>query len=295
MRGHPRRLDELMPTLIRVHERLDADMNLDALATLFGYSPFHFHRVFATAVGETPKQHVDRVRLERARYLLAVTDLRVLEIGLDLGFKSHETFTRAFKRFTGTTPVRYRRTARQAQADRLKRNQDFRGDGCRLSDVDFVMLPAVPLLAIRRLGSYDSLPVPFSSSDTLWPRMVRRAREAGVPVRHEAWVISYDDPTVTPADQQRLDACMPAGAMIEEQQQVRCLPFPGGRYGRIRHLGPLDSVSQAYSNLADGIRRSDAFVFDAGPPLQIFRAIRLAGDPDLNHTEIYFPVRRRQR
>src|SRR5215216_1963430 len=110
-------LRDVTPLLIDVQHRLDADINLEALARQFGYSPFHFHRVFSKTVGETPKQHVDRLRLERAAYKLAITDDSVLDIALSVGFKNHETFSRAFKRAFGYTPRDYRRACKAAQVD----------------------------------------------------------------------------------------------------------------------------------------------------------------------------------
>ena len=45
---------------------LDEDVSLSALADQAGLSPAHLQRVFAAAVGETPKQLTLRLRLARA-------------------------------------------------------------------------------------------------------------------------------------------------------------------------------------------------------------------------------------
>src|SRR5687768_7189816 len=134
---------DVIPLLIDVQGNLDREFSLQSLARQYGYSPFHFHRFFSSAVGETPKQHVDRLRLERAAYKLAITRETVLEIALSVGFKNHETFSRAFKRAFNYTPRDYRRACRIWQRQRLERNNNFHGDGCLLSDVRFVTLPAM--------------------------------------------------------------------------------------------------------------------------------------------------------
>jgi DNA gyrase inhibitor GyrI len=72
---------------------------------------------------------------------------------------------------------------------------------------------------------------------------------------------------------------------------MRRLNFPGGRYGGIEHAGPLSTIEQAYWTVADGIRRSRRYVFDEGPPVQIYRKVHVGGDPSANLTEVYFPVR----
>jgi AraC family transcriptional regulator len=282
---------EVIPLLIDVQSRLDEDIRLEQLARRSGYSPFHFHRFFTRTVGETPKRHVDRLRLERAAYKLAITAEPVLEVALSVGFKSHETFSRGFRRAFGLSPTGYRRACRSAQSERLRRKEGFRGKGCLLSDVRFVSLPATTLLAIRHYGPYAKLPVPFLEGDSLWGALMAWAKRRGVPARPLAFLICYDDPTVTPKALQRCDACIPIDGRVEAAGQIRRLDFDGGRYGGVEHAGPLSTIDQAYYHCADGIRRSRRYVFDTGPPVQIYRKVHIGGDPAANLTEVYFPVR----
>jgi AraC family transcriptional regulator len=284
---------EIIPLLIDVQLNLDQEISLETLARRYGYSPFHFHRFFSNAVGETPKQHVDRLRLERAAYKLAVTGETVLEIALSVGFKNHETLSRAFKRTFGCSPKDYRRAARAAQAERLERNRGFRGEGCLLSDVRFVSLPAMTLLAVRRLGAYAGFEPPtFLPGNAFWNDLVDWANRNKVPYHPIGFVIAYDDPTLTPPALQRLDVCIPIDGKALAKGRIRRLDFAGGRYGVIEHAGPLTTIDQAYRSLADGIRRSRQYVFDEGPPVQIFRKVHIGGDLSANLTEVYFPVRR---
>jgi AraC family transcriptional regulator len=286
-------IQDLMPLLIDLQGKLHEGITFETLAREFGCSPFHFHRLFSSTLGETPKRHVDRLRLERAAYMLAITNETVLSIALELGFQNHETLSRTFKRAFGLAPLAYRRACRFAQAERLQRNARFRGDQCRLSDVKFVTLPAQTLLAIRRYGPYADCPIPFQERDEFWTRLIRWAERNRIAYRPSALAISYDDPTVTPGPLQRLDACIPIEGTAATNRPMRRLDFAGGRYGGIEHTGPLATIDQAYRNLADGIRRSRLYAFDKGPPVQIYRAIHVGGDPSANLTEVYFPVRRK--
>lgn len=282
----------LIPLLIDLQSNLDRANGLADLARQFGCSPFHFHRYFSNAVGETPKQHVDRLRLERAAYALTISEDAVLDIALSVGFKTHETFSRAFRRAFDCTPKDYRKACRTAQAARLESNRGFRGEGCSLSDVQFVNLPAMTCLAIRRHGAYmDFRATPFLKGDDFWNDLVDWANRHKIAFQPLAFVISYDDPTVTPKDLQRLDLCIPVAGDFAACGRIRRLEFAGGRYGAIEHAGPLLTIDQAYRNLADGIRRSRRYEFDKGPPVQIFRKFHIGGDPDANITEVYFPVR----
>jgi AraC-like DNA-binding protein/effector-binding domain-containing protein len=99
----------IQPLLAFAAEHLDSDLSLHALARRAGLSRFHLQRVFAATVGESTKQFALRLRLDRAASQLLTCQESVLSIALASGFENHETFTRAFRRRFGTTPVSYRR------------------------------------------------------------------------------------------------------------------------------------------------------------------------------------------
>lgn len=150
-------MTELAPLLIQVQRALDQELNLETVALQFGYSSFHFHRLFKETVGETPRQYVHRLRLEKAAYKLQITGESILDICLSIGFKNHETFSRAFRRRFGVTPSRFRDEGKTAQVERLERNRGFRGDRSVLSEVRFESLRDMSLLAIRHIGDYFAI------------------------------------------------------------------------------------------------------------------------------------------
>ena len=53
-------------------------------------------------------EYIKLRRLAKATEALLQKDTRILDIALDLGFSSHEHFTRAFKDTFGMTPEQYR-------------------------------------------------------------------------------------------------------------------------------------------------------------------------------------------
>lgn len=75
-------------------------------------SPCHFIRAFRLAFGETPHEFRTRVRIERAKRLLAVGDQSVTDLCLDLGYSSVGSFSSLFMRHTGVPPSVYRRQLR---------------------------------------------------------------------------------------------------------------------------------------------------------------------------------------
>ena len=94
--------------LVHIQAHLDEDLSLDVLSAKASLSPAHFQRTFQALVGETPKNYVARLRLERAAFRLLIHDATLLDIALDCGFQNHETFTRAIRRRFGMPPSSYR-------------------------------------------------------------------------------------------------------------------------------------------------------------------------------------------
>lgn len=79
------------------------------LAARLHLSRHHADRLIAAAAGEPPATLRRRVLLERAAYRLVTTPDRIIDIAVDAGFGSHESFSRAFARSFGMPPREFRR------------------------------------------------------------------------------------------------------------------------------------------------------------------------------------------
>ena len=85
-----------------IQEHLSEPMDLETLAGVACFSPFHFHRLFHGWMGETIHHFLFRLRVERAAVQLVYNPGKsITEIALDCGFSSSATFARAFKSFHG--------------------------------------------------------------------------------------------------------------------------------------------------------------------------------------------------
>src|SRR5436305_188409 len=93
-----------------IEEHLAEALDLQRLADVACFSPYHFHRLFHAWMGETLQAFVHRLRLERAAQLLVFDGLRsISEIALECGFSSAGTFARAFKAGFGVTASEWRK------------------------------------------------------------------------------------------------------------------------------------------------------------------------------------------
>jgi transcriptional regulator GlxA family with amidase domain len=97
-------------------ENVDADLSVLALARRMAMSPRHFARVFASEVGTTPGQFVEKVRVEAARRRLEESPQGLKAIAADCGFGSADTMRRAFLRTVRVAPADYRDRFKIAEA-----------------------------------------------------------------------------------------------------------------------------------------------------------------------------------
>src|SRR5436190_9441013 len=123
----------VLRVLVHIQQHLDDALDLDELATVAHFSPYHFHRVFRGMVGESVMEHVRRLRLERAAHRLKFGDQPVTRIAFDAGYETHEAFTRAFGAMFGESPSQFRTTHRALPFRPAPSGVHFLPDG-RLDD-----------------------------------------------------------------------------------------------------------------------------------------------------------------
>src|SRR5467141_1408666 len=104
--------ERILRVLLHIQRNLDRPLELEELASIACFSPFHFHRIFRGMVGESVMEHIRRLRLEQAAQKLRFSDSPVIDVALDAGYESHEAFTRAFSARFGMPPFSYRRERR---------------------------------------------------------------------------------------------------------------------------------------------------------------------------------------
>jgi AraC-like DNA-binding protein len=92
-----------------MNDNLCEDMGLQELANVVKLSRFHFCTAFRLATGYTPHEGLTRLRIGRARQLLADPLLRITDVALSVGYQTPSSFSAAFRRLVGTTPSEYRR------------------------------------------------------------------------------------------------------------------------------------------------------------------------------------------
>ena len=95
-----------------IEAHLSDSIELVQLSAIAGLSVFHFARQFKQSAGVSPHYYLVGRRIERAKELLAETDLSLSEIAFATGFSDQSHLTRHFRQMIGVAPGQFRRSLR---------------------------------------------------------------------------------------------------------------------------------------------------------------------------------------
>lgn len=93
-----------------IADNLAADLSQSELAATAELSQFHFARAFKESTGRSPHSYLIEQRVNRAKELLADSELSIAEVSFAVGFSSQSHLTFHFHRLNGMTPARFRRS-----------------------------------------------------------------------------------------------------------------------------------------------------------------------------------------
>ena len=101
-------MDPVNKALWYIESHFVEPITLDDVACAGGVSRYHMSRVFGVAIGRSVMGYVRGRRLTEAARALANGAPDILTVALDVGYGSHEAFTRAFREQFGLTPEAFR-------------------------------------------------------------------------------------------------------------------------------------------------------------------------------------------
>jgi AraC-like DNA-binding protein len=88
----------------------EGEIDLEPIAAELGFSPRNLQRQLKS-IDRSFSQILDELRAQTAMYYLRDPDFPVGEIAGKIGYREASSFTRAFKRWTGTTPLEFRKNS----------------------------------------------------------------------------------------------------------------------------------------------------------------------------------------
>jgi AraC family transcriptional regulator len=100
---------EVREFLLHLHRSLfDCDLNIRSLKSSCRIRDNNFSTRFRYVMGMTIKQYVEALRMKAASRLLREEKIGIFDVAVSVGYHNLQTFYRAFERFYGCTPAKYR-------------------------------------------------------------------------------------------------------------------------------------------------------------------------------------------
>ncbi len=91
-----------------INAHLYQHLKLDDLAFFTGLSLSTFKRKFKSIFGKSPKHYINSKKLERAKFLLETSELRISEIAYECGYNDVAYFSRTFQSEFDISPSNYK-------------------------------------------------------------------------------------------------------------------------------------------------------------------------------------------
>jgi AraC family transcriptional regulator len=263
--------ERLLRVLLHIQGNLDRTLELEELAGVACFSPFHFHRIFRGMTGEPVMEYIRRLRLEQAAQKLRFSDRPVIDLALDAGYESHEAFTRAFTTRFGLSPSSYRKTRKTVCSADVP--------GVRVEDFG-----PQRVAFVRHVGPYDQVGAAWQQL-MMWAG--RRGLLGSVPLMLG---IVYDAPDVTAEAKLRYDAALAVEDQVQPEGEIGIQEIARAPYAVIKHAGPYNTIQETYDRLCGHWLPSCGREPASIPVFERYLNSPFNAAPQDLRTEIYLPL-----
>lgn len=263
-----------------IYAHLDDDLDLMKLAEIAYLSPYHFHRIYRAARGETVFNTVQRLRLHRAAYALVQTSLSIAQISKQAGYKNIQSFTRTFNAAYGLPPARYRSHGSHAPYLNPQHTRST-----IMFNVTYSNIADIKAVCIKHSGAYLQIGQAFERLFSwLGARNLLDANTKGLGVY-------FDDPCAVPEAELRSLACATVSQPFTLEAPLEHYTIAGGEHAVLHYQGPYAGLGAAYDwFFGTWLPQSDREMRDA-PPFEIYLNDPATTAPADLLTDIYMPLK----
>jgi AraC-like DNA-binding protein len=92
-----------------IHDNFAQIKSLSTISENVFLSPNYFCSLFSSATGLSPWEYLTKIRLEEAKKLLIVSDRKVSDIAMTVGFSNDSYFSKVFQQYFKMSPKAFRK------------------------------------------------------------------------------------------------------------------------------------------------------------------------------------------
>lgn len=222
----------LNTAIVYIEENLAEKLTLEIVAKKAHFSPFHFHRLFTVVVSETLHNFINRKRIEKAAsYLLHQKNKSITEVSEHVGFTNLSSFSRAFVKFYGISPLKFKKESPntfskicKTESKNSKTKISFEQYICNINNAlnwlkmnaktEIKQIEKLDLASISHKGHIDEIV-------TVYNRLIKWASPKGLMnEKTRMLTIYHDSPKITDPNNVRMSACIVLNKPIKVDGEV---------------------------------------------------------------------------
>jgi AraC family transcriptional regulator len=284
-----------------IEHHVGQPLSITELAGVAGFSKYHFSRIFQSILHEPLAHYVNRIRMEKALFLLAHrADKNMTDIAYELGLSDSAVFSRAFKNYYAISPREYRREYSKnckdsyllSEYNKNTAKKEWAGNPFPVTgQITIENLEEKQVAYVRHTGTYKTLAKEYEG---LMQTLFVHAKKQHLLANGQNWVLAmyHDNPEFGEESQFRTSLCLtvPENIRIQEDGILGRMKLEGGLYVvghfQIQQKQYGDAWNYMYQEWITG----SGYVPRDYNPFEVYRNVPHADESSIHEVDIYVPI-----
>lgn len=221
-----------------IDSHLSEEIELKKLARIAHISPYHFHRIFFSIIGENVGEYILRLKMEYAAGALLNNTKSLHEIVDYTGYQTVQSFSKAFKKHFGISPSYFRK--KPTYTSQLQKEK----------------IPLItPISEIKEVDSFNCIYIRIidvygspKSYNMAWGKLYHFAKDNELINDDTEYIgLCFDDPTITSPNRCRFYACITVNKKVSPTGEFGTRQIKGGLYAVFTLIGPYSHLMTYYN------------------------------------------------
>ena len=288
-----------------IEEHIGQPLSIEELSDTAGFSKYHFSRIFQGMLHEPPAHYVNRIRMERALFLLAHRgDKNMTDIAYELGFTDSAIFSRAFKNYYGVSPREYRQEYSKNCKDSFllseynKNTAKKEWESSRVpvtGQITIENLEEKQIAYVRHTGTYETLAQEYANLiQTLFVHAQNQHLFEDGQGTFQNWILAiyHDNPEFGEENQFRTSLCLtvPEDIQIHEDGVLGRMKLEGGLYAVGHFQIQQEQYGDAWNYMYQEWVTGSGYVPRNSYPFEVYRNDPNTDERHINVVDIYVPI-----
>lgn len=271
-----------------IEERLTESPKLEEIASIAAFSPYHFHRLFHSIIGDSFASYVRKRRLVQSCQDLRAGE-RVLDVALKYGFESQESYTRAFKKLFEITPGKFQKASSiEQKASPLGLNKLEELTGGRTMEATIVNTEKMYVIGMAE----EFAPHDFEGIYNLWQRFSERQDQIQNKHSMSLGVCCEDMADIPPENREHFiymtSWVVDGGTEVPEGMQS--LELEAGKYAKFTYQGHISGLNAFIKHIWQNWVPSSGFELRKAPDFELYDE-RFKLDSNDSEVDIFIPIK----